>query len=143
LIVFDPRMEAGLRGRVLDQTVTSLDIPATILDLAGVSVPNKYQGMSLTPLLAGERPADWRTDFYVEHHADPAQIATWYGVRDNRYTYANYYENNTELLYDRERDPTELTNVAGDPDYAAIIEDLRAKSLAYKDQYLRAREASQ
>jgi len=137
LIVCDPRMKSELRGRVLKETATSLDIPATILDLATVPVPSKYQGAALTPLLAGAHPNNWRTDFYVEHHANPAQIATWFGVRDDRYTYANYYQNGTELLYDRERDPTELTNVAADPAYATVFAQLRQRSLDYKTQYTR------
>ena len=137
LIVYDPRLKSELRGRVLKETAISLDIPATILDLATVPVPAKYQGATLTPLLAGAHPKDWRTDFYVEHHANPAQIATWFGVRENRYTYANYYQNGAELLYDRERDSTELTNVASDPAYAAILAQLRQRSLDYKKRYTR------
>jgi arylsulfatase A-like enzyme len=137
LIVCDPRMKSELRGRVLKETATSLDIPATILDLATVPVPSKYQGATLRPLLEGAHPKTWRTDFYVEHHANPAQIATWFGVRDNRYTYANYYKNGAEMLYDRERDPTELTNVAADPAYAAVFARLQQRGLDYKKQYTR------
>ena len=58
-------------------------------------------------------------------------------MRDDRYTYANYYQNGAELLYDRERDPTELTNVAADPGYAAVFARLRQRSLDYKKQYTR------
>ncbi len=138
LIVSDPRASPALRGRVLTETTTSLDIPATILDLAHVPVPAKYQGVPLTPLLAGKVPEHWRTDFYVEHHANPKQIATWFGVRDNRYTYANYYADGAELLYDRNVDPTELVDVAGDPGYKTVLADLRKRSLDYKAQYTRA-----
>ena len=142
LIVYDPRMKSELSGRVLPETAVSLDLPATILDLAAVPVPAKYQGNTLVPLLAGAHPKNWRTDFYVEHHADPAQIATWFGIRDNRYTYANYYQNGTELLYDRERDPTELTNVATDSAYAAVFARLRQRSLDYKQLYTRPESAT-
>jgi len=142
LIVYDPRMKSELRGRVLPETAVSLDLPATILDLAAVPVPAKYQGNTLVPLLAGAHPKNWRTDFYVEHHANPAQIATWFGIRDNRYTYANYYQNGTELLYDRERDPTELTNVATDAAYAAVFARLRQRSLDYKQLYTRPESAT-
>ncbi len=142
LIVYDPRMSADFRGRVLKETTVSLDIPSTILDLAAIPIPEKYQGSSLTPLLTGAPPKNWRTDFFVEHHSNPGNIATWFGVRDNRYTYANYYENGTELLYDRERDPTELTNVAADPAYAAVFAQLRQRSLDYKKQYTRTASAA-
>jgi len=137
LIVYDPRLNSDLRGRVLKEPTVSLDIPATILDFAAIPIPEKYQGSALTPLLTNAPLKNWRTDFFVEHHSNPANIATWFGVRDNRYTYANYYENNAELLYDRERDPTELTNVAADPAYAAVFAQLRQRSLDYKKQYTR------
>ncbi len=142
LIVYVPRMKSELRGRVLQETAVSLDIPATILDLAAILIPAKYQGSSLKPLLAGTPPKNWRTDFYVEHHSNPSNIATWFGVRDNRYTYANYYENGAELLYDRERDPAELTNLAADPNYASIFAQLRQRSLDYKKQYTRTATAT-
>jgi len=142
LIVYDPRMKPELRGRVLTATALNLDIPATILDLAAVPIPAKYQGSTLTPLLAGGHPQSWRTDFYVEHHADPGQIATWLGVRDNRYTYANYYRNGTELLYDRERDPNEPTDVAADPAYATTLGQLRQRSIDYQQKYTRPKTAA-
>ena len=75
LIIYDPRMKSELRGRVLNETVVNLDIPATIVDFAKLPVPEKYQGASLTPFVNGETPKDWRTDFYCEHHAGK-KIAT-------------------------------------------------------------------
>ncbi len=138
LIIYDPRAKSDLRGRVLDETVISLDIPATILDLAGVTVPNKYQGSSLTPFLDGQTPQNWRTEFFCEHHSGRhGQIAHWFGVRDNRYTYANYYDDDAELLYDRIADPTELVNLADNPEYKAILQSLRERSTDYKTQYSR------
>ena len=58
-------------------------------------------------------------------------------MRDNRYTYANYYEDGEELLYDRIADPTELVNLADNPDYNAVLLGLREKSVDYKAQYSR------
>ncbi len=137
LVIYDPRIKPELGGRIIDETVTSLDIPATLLDLAGVSVPPKYQGVSLKPFINGESPKDWRTDFYCEHHSGNAKLPRWFGVRDNRYTYANYYMDGVELLYDREVDPTELDNVAEAPEYSDTLERLREKALKYKQEYSR------
>lgn len=139
LIVYDPRIKKELRGRVLDQLISSLDFPATMLAQAGVPVPAKYQGVSILPLLEGETPADWRKEVFGEHHSGGPNLPHWYGVRDHRYTYANYYRNKTELIYDREKDPTELTNIAGDPEYKTILEDLRRRSDAYYQKYTSAR----
>jgi len=48
---------------------------------------------------------------------------------------ANYYNSGIELLYDREVDPTELINVAGDPEYSDTLERPRENSLGYKKAY--------
>ena len=49
------------------------------------------------------------------------------GVRTDRYTYVVWTETGEEELYDRNSDPYELTNLAGDPGYAAIKAHLAAK----------------
>jgi hypothetical protein len=52
LIVSWPKKIAG--GRRVSENVQLLDIAPTILDLAGISVPQSYAGNSLRPLLLGE-----------------------------------------------------------------------------------------
>jgi len=47
-------------GRVVNETVQLLDLAPTILDLAGISVPERMQGQSLKPLLAASGAARWR-----------------------------------------------------------------------------------
>jgi arylsulfatase A-like enzyme len=142
LIVYDPRVRSNLRGRSLDPWVSSLDIPATILNLANIPVPEKYQGMSLCPWLEGRTPSHWRKEIYSEHYSGGANLPHWYGVRNDRYTYAHYFEQNVELLYDRQKDPTELTDVAGVSEYRNVLEDLRRRSQAYQDRYTAARSGS-
>lgn len=140
LIVYDPRMEPGLRGRVVDEFANLLDIPSTIVDMVGLSVPEKYQGLSLRPLLDDEIPDNWRDEIYGEHYSGgSAKLPHWYGVRNDRYTYANYFSDRVELLYDRNIDPNEFTDVAGDPEYQEVLNELRRKSEAYKQRYTKAR----
>jgi arylsulfatase A-like enzyme len=137
MIVVDPRAPEHLRGRVISDTVISIDLSATILDEAAIEIPAKYQGRSLVPFLLGQTPQDWRTDFYCEHHFNHDRIPKWQGVRDNRYTYANYYEKGVELLYDREKDPGQLVNLATDPEHAEVLRELRNKCEDYIKQYSR------
>ncbi len=40
------------------------------------------------------------------------------------YNYIQYHDG-TEELYDRERDPNEWTNLAGDPEYSDIVRKLK------------------
>ena len=45
-------------------------------------------------------------------------------MRTDRYTYVVWTETGEEELYDRDADPYQLDNLAGDPAYAAVEADL-------------------
>ncbi|MCP4312487.1 MAG: hypothetical protein GY790_14580 [Bacteroidetes bacterium] len=44
-------------------------IKITILDLAGVEIPQRYQGRSLTAFY-GSTPGNWRSDIFCEHRLE-------------------------------------------------------------------------
>ena len=136
LIVLDPREPADRAGRVLDQMVLNVDLPATFLDWAGVAVPESYQGRSLAPLVRGESPEDWRRDFFCEH-VDLAPNLTWEGVRGQRFVYARYFDQSPafEFLHDLRADPDELVNLAGDPDHAEDLRRMRERCDLLVDQH--------
>ena len=76
LVIYDPRSEK--RGRTEEPMVLNVDIPATILDVAGIEVPGTYQGDSLVPFVQDESPLSWRSDFFVEHLMHyPGRIPKW------------------------------------------------------------------
>ncbi|HEO70765.1 MAG TPA: DUF4976 domain-containing protein [Candidatus Hydrogenedentes bacterium] len=137
LIIYDPRLPATRPGRVAKPMALNIDVPATVLDMAGLEVPAKYQGRSLMPILRDEIPPDWRTDFFCEHHMDHKLIPKWEGVRAERYVYARYYEQQPpyEFLHDLEKDRTQLENFAEVPEYAGILEKMRARCAAFKELY--------
>ena len=138
LIVYDPREESGIRrGAKPTALALNVDIPSTILDLAGVKQPASYQGRSLMPLARGEEPADWRTDFFCEHLMDHGAIPKWEGVRGTRYTYARYFEQTPvyEALFDLKDDPDQLKNLVDDPAHKATLEKMRARCDELRDEY--------
>jgi arylsulfatase A-like enzyme len=107
----------------------NIDIPATMLQLAGVEIPTQYQGRSITPLLQGEGVREWRNDFFCEHLLDNPDIPKWEGVRGVRYVYARYFEQEPvyEFLHDLEADPDQLANLAEDPGYSEILTAMRKR----------------
>lgn len=48
----------------ITELVQNIDYAPTFLELAGAPVPEDIQGVSLLPLLKGEKPADWRKSLY-------------------------------------------------------------------------------
>lgn len=137
LIIYDPRLPSQQRGRIIDPMALNVDIPATILDLAGVKRPVSYQGRSLLPLVRGETPDDWRTDFFCEHLFDHPDIPKWEGVRDKRYVYARYFEQDPpyEFLHDLEKDPQQLQNLASEGSHAAAIQNMRRRCDELREKY--------
>jgi len=75
---------AGTVNRTL---VSNLDFAETFLDAAGVAVPDRMQGRSMRPVLAGHTPADWRTSFYYQYYEYPVphHVRPHYGVITDRY----------------------------------------------------------
>ena len=137
LIVFDPRIEESSRGTLPSLLVLNIDIAPTLLALAGVEASSTMQGTSLVPILEGASPADWRSDFFVEHLMDHSQITKHEGVRGERYKYARYFEQEPvyEELYDLLVDPMETRNLAGDPDYLEILTELRRRTDELQAEY--------
>ncbi len=110
-------------GGVEERIVSNLDFAETFLELAGLTPPADMQGRSLTPLLRGEAPKDWRTSFYYQYYEGPPAehtVAEHYGVTDGRYKLIHYHKLHEWELFDLVTDPDELTSVYGQPDYAPV-----------------------
>ncbi|RJP25587.1 MAG: DUF4976 domain-containing protein [Candidatus Omnitrophota bacterium] len=127
LIIYDPRIPQRQRGTVLDSMALNIDLPATMLEYAGVDVPESYQGRSLLPLAQGKVVDDWRTEFFCEHLMVHEAIPKWEGVRAERYVYARYFEQTPifEFLHDLQTDPDQLRNFAASPEYAEVLSVMR------------------
>jgi len=124
LLVFDPRADSKRRGVTLEKMALNVDIAPTILELAGLNVPQQMQGRSLVPLLNKRRPK-WRTDFFYEHLFEHKTIAKSEALRTQRWKYARYVDFDYEELYDLDNDPAETINLAKDDRYQGILKSLR------------------
>lgn len=122
----------------ISQMVQNIDYAPTFLELAGAPIPDDIQGVSLVPLLKGEKPADWRTSLYYHFYEFPAEhmVKRHYGVRTERYKLIHFYNDIDEWeLYDLQEDPSEMHNLYGKPGYENITVDLRKELLRLQTQY--------
>ncbi len=129
LIVFDPRQPSSLRGKVLNQTALNIDIAPTVLDLAGVEVPDRMHGHSLVPLLRGENPI-WQTGFLCEYLSPEfPSIIRSEGYRTEWWKYIRWIDQDpkAEEFYDLATDPMEEHNLANDQTRSAQLHDLRKR----------------
>ncbi len=72
MIIYDPRLPERKTGRTPEQMALNIDIPATILDMAGIPLPQIYQGASLMNIVVDGRSKDWRESFLCAHGDGPA-----------------------------------------------------------------------
>ncbi len=110
---------------VRDEFALNIDLAPTLLEMAGVSVPEAMQGRSLVPLLEGKRPA-WRKSFLIEYYSDtvfPRILKMGYkAVRNERWKYIHYLElEGMDELYDLESDPFEMKNLIDQPNAAGAL----------------------
>jgi uncharacterized sulfatase len=121
----------GFRGgRRVNELVSLIDLPVTILNAAGLESPQTMDGAPLQPFGAGE-PADWKDEVFIQISEATCSRA----IRTQKWKYsvialnadgnvANedtvYVEN---YLYDLDADPHERNNLVREPELA----DLRAE----------------
>jgi arylsulfatase len=135
LIIYDPREAASHRGRSEAAMTLNIDFAPTMLDLAGITPPAGMQGRSLRPLVQNRHPADWRTEFFYEHHFGPKILPPSEGVRTERWAYIRWVNEDPpiEELYDLKADPLEGHNLAPDPEHARALAQLRARWQSYRE----------
>jgi arylsulfatase A-like enzyme len=129
LIVFDPREKGGKR----DQSFAlNIDVPATILDLAGISQPQIWQGLSLNSTQLSKRK-----EMLFEHLWQTPIIPPSEAIRTERWKYLRYINDpGHEELYDLSADPLEINDLAADPNHKSILKELREKLEKKVNQYL-------
>ena len=135
------QLPEGMKRRGdIDEMVQNIDYAPTFLELAGMEVPADMQGVSLVPLLKGEKLRKWRDTLYYHFYEYPAEHAVkrHYGVRDKRYKLIHFYNDIDKWeLYDLKKDPTEMHNVFDDPKMAKVkarmMEKLRQAQEHYDD----------
>ncbi|NKB67952.1 MAG: sulfatase-like hydrolase/transferase [Candidatus Latescibacteria bacterium] len=125
LVRYPQAIEAATHSTEL---VTNCDYAPTILDYAGVDIPEDIQGKSLVPVFGGETPDDWRGAFYYQHWdtGPNGQLANC-GVRTKDHKLIWYHHNCDHYqLFDVNNDPLEINDIHGDPAYAEIAADMKA-----------------
>ena len=125
---------AGTRNTELVQNV---DFAQTLLEAVGISPPADMQGQSLLPLLRGEE-ATWRDAIYYHYYEYPGihAVKRHYGVRTDRYKLIHFYHDIDEWeLYDLEKDPQEMQNLYGDPEYADVRTRLHRRLKELQEEY--------
>jgi arylsulfatase len=106
-------------GRVDDRLVGWQDVMPTLLDLAGIDIPESVEGLSMV----GETRRDTLYGEFGEG------IVSTRMVRNGRYKLIYYAAGNCVQLFDLENDPREMTNLAASADHQRVLAGLQARLL--------------
>lgn len=119
------------KGIAAGQTATALvnntDIAPTILDYAGVQIPEHFVGHTLQAVTNEQKPNNWRQHIFYEYYweYDFPMTPTTFGVRDERYKYIRYHGIwDRNEFYDLENDPAEMYNLIEAPEHQTRIEHM-------------------
>lgn len=123
LIIYDPRIH---KPATIDAMVLNIDITKTMLGIAGITAPKKYQGQDLMPFVEkGNIPSN-RKSILIEHLWKLPEIPSSEGIRSANWKYFRYrLISAPEELYDLKSDPLEKNNLAANPKYAKQLVLLR------------------
>lgn len=104
-----------LPPRELPQMVLNIDLAPTLLDLAGLPVPESMQGESLLPYLRNPGAAG-REAFLYEYFLDfPFPVPPLQAVRTREHKLVDYDSRRRDELFDLREDPGERDNLLRRP----------------------------
>jgi len=116
-IIYDGREKSQVKGRTYADAVSLINVYKTIADYTGTEIPTYVDGESLVPIV---NDASLKLE-------NPTIIA-WgrgnYSVRTKSYRYTRYFDGGEEL-YNHNNDPNEWTNLANNPNYESLKNDLK------------------
>lgn len=121
-----------------DHLVSNLDYAPTLLDFAGITIPEDMQGLSMKNILEGNDAVAWRDAVYYHYYEYPAEhsVKRHYGIRTDRYKLIHFYYDIDEWeLYDLKNDPDEIKNIYNEESNLQLVDSLKVKLKELQKQY--------
>ncbi|OVE75896.1 sulfatase [bacterium E08(2017)] len=122
-------------GTKIEKLTQNIDFAPSLLDAAGLKVPEDMQGKSLLPLF-NEDETKWRDSLYYHYYEHRAHgVAEHYGVRTASHKLIHFPRSNEWELFDLDSDPQEIKSIYGDPQHKELQKTLKAELYRLRDTY--------
>jgi arylsulfatase A-like enzyme len=105
-----------------------MDVFPTFCDLIGTPIPKRVEGLSLAPVIRGEKPR-------VREYLYTAYRDCQRSISDDRWKLIRYPLIDKTQLFDLSRDAHEEHDIAGQPEQAARIRELMGKLAELQKQW--------
>ena len=129
-------------GSINASLVQNIDFAPTILDVAGVKIPDWMQGLSLKAILTGKQAVPLtigmpRKELYYRYYEYPIDhyVIPHIGIREKQYKLIYFYTANEWEFYDMKTDPREQRNLIKNPKYQVEISRMKMKLVEVKNRY--------
>jgi len=121
----------GINSVRFDGAVSHLDVLPTLCELMELPKPERLDGISLVPAMAGGEADENRSVFGQYIYCKGPGLKRR-GMFNMKWKYS-VDEFRDEELYDMQSDVHEERNLAGNPEYSAILADMAAKCRQYHE----------
>lgn len=125
-------------GTIVEDIVSNIDFAPTLLEMAGIAVPEAVQGNSFFSNLKGKTSQDWRQSMYYHYYEYPFyhRVQPHYGIRNQRYKLIHfYYDVDIWEFYDLQNDPSEMNNLINSDTHAELVDSLKTELYRLKKGY--------
>jgi len=124
-VPFLMRWPAKIRpGTVVNECIGAVDVQPTILGLLGLAKSGREQGHDASSLVAGGN-GNWKNEVWI-HHSSLERA----GIFTPEWEFALVKDHDT-ILFDRQRDPEQVRNLARDPKYRKTVAELTERVIAH------------
>ncbi len=127
-VPFLVKWEGHLKGAKRDFVFNTVDVMPTLLSMMELPVPEEVEGSDYSACLAGTEDTE---EGALMMCTGPTAIFgdgnEWRAYRTKQYTYGVFKSDGLELLFDNLTDPYQMRNLAEEPDYSALKEELKQK----------------
>lgn len=126
-------------GSIDSNLVMNLDVGPSLLQAAGVPIPNDMQGKSFLSLVENKKAAGRKAMYYHYYENGEHAVSPHFGISTGRYKLIRFYKRvNSWELYDMETDKQEMNNLYGNKHYKKLQTKMKRQLLklieAYEDK---------
>jgi len=122
-------------GRNASGMVLNVDVAPSILDLAGIDVPDNMEGESFAPFLtnpSSQGREAWLYEYFKDY---PYRYPPHFAVRTDTHKYIVYDGRKKPEIFDLVDDPKEMNNLYGTPDGEELLPLLEAQLNGFLTEY--------
>ncbi|RLD55480.1 MAG: sulfatase [Bacteroidetes bacterium] len=113
----------GNRGIIVDVPLNTPDILPTLLSLSNVPVPDNIEGENMAGAIENREAFADRAALFMNVSHFAGEGKEYRGIYTDRYCYVKSLEG-PWLLYDHQKDPLQMDNLAGKPGFESLQEEM-------------------